>query len=676
MYKFKQSINITLIAFICFITIFSQTVNSSADTTAPETFTGNIYHVHTGSESSGGGCYSVHTTKEFTYENQCPGTMIYYPEYDATQCSVCGAGYSGDQSGRRCWYTNPETVVTDWYELGCGKSTSSVMGTFSVTPSKSDWCTEETLSFAISDSSLARQGDSYILNGSVISGNSCVINSSGTYTASVKTVGGTSPQTISFNISNIDVTPPEIRSVNISPKEWTNGSVTASITDVVDIQPDQTAGSGLASMPFSYDGGNTWTDNNSYICNANSEYTFMVRDNMGNIGSKTFSVNNIDTTAPTITSVTYDSTPNIPTTTITVIVEDLQPDNTPGSGIPAEPYSYDNGETWTADNTTTVDQNGTVIIKVRDSFDNIEEISLEISNIDCYGPKISHSVSPSQATDDKVTVTWSAVDIGMEGTDGVGLPADCFSFDNGKTWTDKNTSVVYSNQVIHILARDNLGNISNGSCEITNIYEPSDENDSEDDNSNGSVIITPQKPTPAVLEAISPKPSRKPVKPSGGDKVSLITQSGIVKKPTPTASIVRFEEQETKDEPQIIPTVEIANESSDSTLLKILLTVLGTLAALGLLTFLIFLLIGCVGIYNYEGESKYRFKGFAMIHFRNDEYELNIKEKYTDSCKTNRLKLTFPHLFVAFHSDTTVHIYTAEGKSITTPPYRTVTINI
>ena len=79
-----------------------------------------------------------------------------------------------------------------------------------------------------------------------------------------------------------------------SPAGWTNGSVTLTI-DASD------AMSGLEERPYSYDGGATYTEDNTSTLNSNGQKTIMVKDKAGNILTSSYTISNIDKVKPDIT---------------------------------------------------------------------------------------------------------------------------------------------------------------------------------------------------------------------------------------------------------------------------------------------------------------------------------------------------------------------------------------
>ena len=79
-----------------------------------------------------------------------------------------------------------------------------------------------------------------------------------------------------------------------SPAGWTNGSVTLTI-DASDSM------SGLEERPYSFDGGATYTEDNTSTFSSNGQKTIMVKDKAGNILTSTYTISNIDKVKPDIT---------------------------------------------------------------------------------------------------------------------------------------------------------------------------------------------------------------------------------------------------------------------------------------------------------------------------------------------------------------------------------------
>ena len=168
-------------------------------------------------------------------------------------------------------------------------------------------------------------------------------------------------------------------------------------------------------------------------------------------------VSNIDTTAPQISGIEYDTSDVWSLSNeITVEALDIQPDGSPGSGLADEPYSFDGGVTWQASNTYTVSSSGTYEICVMDGCGNISRQQIEIVNVDDNGPEITWWTSNDEwyEEDGPRSITIGAAD------GGIGLSVNAYSYDGGETWTNSNTITVDEPGDITVLVRDSLGNIT------------------------------------------------------------------------------------------------------------------------------------------------------------------------------------------------------------------------
>ena len=256
-------------------------------------------------------------------------------------------------------------------------------------------------------------------------------------------------------IINVDQIKPTVK-ITGNPTSWTNKDVTLTITA-------SDAESGLHSMPYSFDGGKTWSDIDTKVFTKNQVVNIQVRDKVGNIYETSVTISKIDKILPTvdITGNPADWTKNDVTLTITAS------DAESGLNTAQGAYSFDGGTTWS--NTTskvyTKNTNG-IIIKVRDAAGNITTNTLNITKIDKDAPTISSVVkNPDTWTTGNVTLIVTATDAGC------GLHDTPYSFDGGKTW-QKETSKVYTENTKNIVikVRDKLENIATYDVvNITNI---------------------------------------------------------------------------------------------------------------------------------------------------------------------------------------------------------------
>ena len=218
---------------------------------------------------------------------------------------------------------------------------------------------------------------------------------------------------LSVTVGNVDVTGPEILKVTQSPEGWTKDKVTITV-ECADYQPTMTSaeaaavasgapttlesmsenaekktGSGLHAKAYSFDGGSTWTDKNTYEVTENTSFSFVVRDALGNQTSQTIEVKNIDKTVPTASLAVsdgelYEGEKGI--VTLTATASDAE------SGLHEKPYSWDNGKNWYAGPSATVPTIGTYSVLVRDKAGNTATANVTVT----YSEKETESEPETQ----------------------------------------------------------------------------------------------------------------------------------------------------------------------------------------------------------------------------------------------------------------------------------------
>lgn len=292
---------------------------------------------------------------------------------------------------------------------------------------------------------------------------------SGTYTIQVRDKLGNTGE-IQVEITNVDVTGPE---VTVDWDKTPNlGEVTVLIS-AEDLQKDGSTGSGLDQLPYSYDGGETWTDENIFQVKENGSYTILVKDALGNVTEKVIEITNLDKTAPVVeTEITPEEWFGSGMVTITVHAVD------DGCGLGEMPYSFDNGENWTAENKLEVSEAGTYPVLVRDKLENIAQTAVEIVNLDKTAPEAEISVSPDKwYGDQKVTITVTASD-----TDS-GLADKPYSWDRGETWTEEAAYETDKEGIYTVLVQDKNGNVTE--LEVTVEKKKKENHNSGSDHGNG-----------------------------------------------------------------------------------------------------------------------------------------------------------------------------------------------
>jgi len=657
--------------------------NSFACFAETTTYTQDVYHAHTGDTKYGGGCYNVAVDDSYTYEERCPGNMVYFPDYDKSQCSYCGAAGDGDQSYRDCYYTHPVTVTTRTYELGCKKSTRTVMGQFTVTKNTSDWAKEVELTMSV-DSGITLVGNApkYYVNNESCQSETFIATQSGNYSLRPNTTIAFSAPALVVSVDNIDITGPVLTSYTSSPLEWTTQNVSISLSGAKDLQPDGTAGCGLHDKPYSYDNGQTWTAKATHEYNQNGQYSVIIRDRLGNTATASVNVTNIDREAPRITNIGYDTTLNVKSVVITVSADDIMSNGSKGSGLAEAAYSFDKGATWQSDNTFSTDRCGVVEVMVRDRLGNVQNDSISVNNIDCFGPVVSHTLTPSGKTTSPVTATITAEDFGPDDNPGIGLPNDCYSFDNGETWTEDNEIIIPSNGTKTVLVRDINGNITSHDIIVSSIYVPEiapvGDNNNDGDNMPEYVPQTQPIPdTPALANPLSPAMAT-----TSRPKAETTTKAATVT-PFPT-SVNSPAKPKTEKKTTVIKTQNIAAdntleiESIDSNDRQIKdFIILASVISLGVIgtLLIIWLLYRMVTIRNMVSKDKYAFKGIRTIRKR-DTFEVSIPQKLLDTCTSGHFKLHFSGLFVTLHEGENIIVYLPDNQSYIVQPGKSVDLKI
>lgn len=689
----------------------ANTINTEEENTI--VYKKEIYHKHLGN-SNGGGCYSIQRTGTRTEEISCGGSMVYWPDIDKSQCSRCGAGYHGDQSYRSCWHSETRTTSYTYYDLGCGKGTDTCLGTLTVKQSTKNWTKSLMLTAEYENTGNMVIGEKpYIWNGAeAVAENVYPVNANGTYTLQLNAdaYANTQAAIITVDIRNVDVTPPVIKSHMQEPAaDWTKDGILVSITDSVDLQPDGSEGCGLHAEPFSYDGGNTWTAEESYFYEENGTHSILIRDRLDNVSSYEVTFKNIDHTPPTIEALEYDDTKNIPSTQIEVTAVDLQPDGSLGCGLHEMPYSYDGGQTWTSENTYTVYKNGTYHIVVRDVLDNRRTIEEEITNIDCVGPRIHYTMVSDSWTNQDVSLYLSASDVNEDGSAGIGLEDTWYSLDGGHSWSNQTPLVFEENTSFTIKARDKLNNYSSADIRIIQIDK-----------------VQPWASLTMQVEGAGPDMKVKLIA-SGGDDYSGIAENGfswdrgssysdqsskivtenglyqvyvkdkagnsnnavievdvfpaffpilpLIPEETEEAETQTEEETEELQTEEVCVTLEERIEAPQETTVHVLeqdpiwdklLVFLFLLLGVIILALLFILLWSrTIAVYVKKADGKQQYMGRRFIARRDEKYLVTIPNALVEKAMTMQFRFRPSALFVDSHHNEEIHFLFPEGVCIT-----------
>lgn len=256
-------------------------------------------------------------------------------------------------------------------------------------------------------------------------------------------------------------------SIENTTPEWTNGTVTlkgALTGDTAAIC------GGDAVLEFYEADEKLDSDGDTVTVNHNGSYKLKVNIDEEHFGADasfvTLDVNNIDNKAPRVEISCVDAGRWTRDKDVIVTAEDVQDDGSPGSGLAEAPYSFDNGASWSSDNSLRVSEAGTVDIWVKDYCGNIFKTQTVVDSIDHISPTASYAAEPAEwyeGEGDRV-FTINAADIGS------GLAGAPYSYDGGLTWTDVNTVSRSEAGTFSVIVRDICGNET--ILNITNNYTP------------------------------------------------------------------------------------------------------------------------------------------------------------------------------------------------------------
>lgn len=261
----------------------------------------SLLHTHSGSSSSGGGCYTTPSYKTVRERNvpttytscSCGGTLSHY-NY---KCDICGATFN--DAGLECnkcgvkkkVSINHSHTVVSGYSLGCGLSENQVVGTVSVTKQVNS---SYTLTPQLTDSSSGASITSYSWsNGDT---GTCTVTGDGTYTCTVTWTdnGAVRTSSVSYVVEDYDKEPPVVNSITESPEARTKEDVVLTIR----------ASDNMGIDSYSFDSKGTWQSGNTLTISSNGKVGCAVKDLAGNMSDVVeFTISNIDKESPVVDEV-------------------------------------------------------------------------------------------------------------------------------------------------------------------------------------------------------------------------------------------------------------------------------------------------------------------------------------------------------------------------------------
>lgn len=308
-----------------------------------------------GISASGGGCAHCgcwYEPPSGKYPSGCAHCNC--PKPTVNSCTVCGRqGGGGTCSG------------VNGYALNCGKGNAAI-ARLSLRKNTEEWCRELMLEaeYELLEQGLTAPELPFRWNGQAPSGESLYpVRKNGIYSCGLNLGSNTDAgiRMVTILIDHIDQTPPAVMVDWGEEKEFVRERKIRITAE--DLQEDGSMGCGLPEQPYSFDGGVHWSDLQERIIIGNGPVMLHTRDALGNTESLEADIQNIDRTAPQM-HVVQDGD------FVTIQAEDLQEDGTPGAGLSEQPYSFDGGESWTAEKQKKLTDAGVYRLCVRDRLDN------------------------------------------------------------------------------------------------------------------------------------------------------------------------------------------------------------------------------------------------------------------------------------------------------------------
>ncbi|MBO7328601.1 MAG: hypothetical protein J6W00_07515, partial [Lentisphaeria bacterium] len=250
----------------------------------------------------------------------------------------------------------------------------------------------------------------------------------------------------SYTVSNIDYTAPNME-VYGSVLHWTTSKVGVTATA-------KDWGSDLSHIEYSYDNKN-WRAGSFINMTYNGTIYFRATDHAGNTTTRSYTVRNIDNTAPNLIV-----EGNVSSWTKNNVVLTAQGSDW-GSGLKNFAYSYDN-KTWHSGSRVNMNYNGTIYFRATDNAGNLQTQSVTVSKIDKTAPTLQLSKSSTSWSRNSVWVTAYANDWGS------GVKKIEYSYDN-KNWKTGSSVNMDYNGTIYFRATDHAGNVSSSHTTVNSI---------------------------------------------------------------------------------------------------------------------------------------------------------------------------------------------------------------
>lgn len=604
-----------------------------------------IYHRHTGSTASGGGCHQAKREWTTTETKRCNNKLRPSggSEKGKGVCDACG-GYSSRSSGTCGRVKESKTIHHVAYDRNCGRTENTQLAELWLTWDSAQWSRSVRLQAGcrLLEEGCSVKAEPFFWNGGEPTAQDVMeVTKNGVYTLQLNMDenSNTGAALISYTVKNIDHTAPEILEIDWEKEEFVT-EMTVTVT-AQDLQPaeecmeEDPMGCGLETEAYSFDGGKTWQKENQAVLQ-NGSHLIAVRDRLGNTAVEEIRIDKVDNKGPAILSITKDpSTWTRKNVTVTVTAQDQQPDlagengeeTGMGCGLAQKAWSFDGGETFQEEGSYCAEDNGRLELVVRDKLGNETRRSLEIANIDREKPHISVTQKPEKWVE-------GALQLHIRAWDGEsGLPDRPFSWDEGTSWTYKTEREISESEegFYKVLVRDRAGNQN---YEELNIVREEPE------------LITQETPEEMPQEEQRPAAVEKPAE-------ARSMEQPLPKEPPAQVKLPERKAAGPDGSDLGEELVETLEQTEEGNLWEGLLKILAGLLALALLLEGLLLLLRrlyrCVEVYVRGDREEYSLVMKGRLIKKRHQYYLNLPGEKIGRSDYTHIKLVMPRLFAAGH---------------------------
>lgn len=538
------------------------------------------------------GCYWEEPNS--TYPSGC--WHCYCPTGKVFYCSICNTkGVSGSCTVKK-------------NKLVCEKGDCEV-ARLTVKKSTEEWTNSLQLSAEIEMIDGTLPAEPYIWNGQEPS--DCAVfevPGNGIYTFSMAgdEYCNASEVVISVPVDRLDTTPPTVQLIYDDTPDL---PCTVVKVEASDIQPEGTAGCGLAEEPYSFDGGQTWQSEGEIEVDQNGTVNVQVRDMLGNTAEASVTIENLDKEGPDVTLTVSPEVWKSGKAVITAQAQDM------GCGLAEEAFAWEGGE-FEASNQYSVNKSGTYGVIVRDKNGNETGAFIKVIKLS----------QPAAAPEE-------SIEGGNDGGSGDG------STDNGGTGSNEDTGNIEDQNPEKNVEEDDHG---------TDTEQADEKDDPDNIPQKDKVLNVPRQEKNDTSDDIRKK----------NDLTKQTKTKKVKAKEQPSLSENDLEETEMTE------TIADSENSSDKNMTphresffetgagKAAAITVSSALLLIVISLLLYFLYMAARIYNRDTEGKYHYLGSLLIHHGEDQFYIAIPESMEEQSFTKEYEMRPGRFFLLLnHGD-------------------------